>query len=80
MNQPVTGLPPRVRKLIGTVLMIVLVVVWALGAMGLAQGRVTTLPGFWQFLAYVILGTGWVFPAALIIRWMQKYDRRPDTL
>ncbi|HEY9214028.1 MAG TPA: DUF2842 domain-containing protein [Ancylobacter sp.] len=75
-----TGLPPRVRKLIGTVLMLVLVIVWALSAMALAQGRVTVLPGVWQFLAYLVLGIGWIFPAAWLIRWMQKYDRRQETL
>jgi len=74
------GLPPRVRKLIGTVLMIILVLVWALSAMALAQGRITVLPGYWQFLAYLVLGIGWIFPAAWLIRWMQKYDRRQETL
>ncbi|MDQ0510810.1 DUF2842 domain-containing protein [Ancylobacter amanitiformis] len=73
-------LPPRLRKFIGTVALVVLVVTWALGAMALAQGRVTTLPGFWQFVAYVILGTGWVLPAGWLIGWMLKYDRRPESL
>lgn len=66
----------RVRKLIGTVLMLVLVVVWALGAMALAQGRVTDLPWAWQTVSYVLLGTLWVIPAAVLIRWMEKPDRR----
>nr|WP_250152235.1 DUF2842 domain-containing protein [Ancylobacter radicis] len=73
-------MPPRLRKFIGTVAMLALVIVWALAAMALAQGRVTTLPGYAQFFAYVFLGIGWVIPAAFIIRWMQKYDRRPETL
>lgn len=66
----------RVRKLIGTVLMLVLVVVWALGAMALAQGRVTDLPWGWQTVSYVLLGTLWVIPAAFLIRWMERPDRR----
>jgi Ca2+/H+ antiporter len=74
------ALQPRLRKLIGTVLMIVLVLVWALGAMALAQGRVTALPGYLQFLAYVVLGLGWIVPAGLLIRWMLKDDVRPETL
>lgn len=73
-------LPPRLRKFIGTVLMIVLVLVWALGAMALAQGRVTELPGYLQFVAYIVLGLGWVVPAGLIIRWMSRDDVRPETL
>ncbi|MCS0496979.1 DUF2842 domain-containing protein [Ancylobacter mangrovi] len=78
-NAPV-GLSPRLRKFVGTVLMLVLVLVWALGAMALAQGRVTQLPGYLQFVAYVVLGFGWVFPAGLLIRWMLKHDRRQETL
>jgi len=80
MSQERTGMPPRLRKLVGTFLMVILVLGWALGAMGLAQGRVTTLPAFWQFVAYFILGIGWIVPAAVLIRWMVRYDRRPDTL
>lgn len=66
----------RVRKLIGTVLLLVLVVVWAIGAMALAQGRVTDLPAGWQTVSYVLLGILWVIPAAVLIRWMEKPDRR----
>lgn len=80
MSPPPSGLSARSRKFVGTVLMVFLVLGWALGAMALAQGRVTTLPAFWQFVAYVILGVGWIVPAGWLIRWMQKYDRRPDTL
>ncbi|MGA0562995.1 DUF2842 domain-containing protein [Ancylobacter sp. VNQ12] len=74
------GLSPRLRKFIGTVAMFVLVICWALGAMALAQGRVTTLPATWQFFAYVVLGVGWILPAGVLIRWMQKYDRKPENL
>lgn len=75
-----TGMPPRLRKLIGTVLMIMLVLGWALGAMALAQGRITVMPAYVQFFAYVFLGLGWIVPAGLLIRWMVKHDRRPETL
>lgn len=80
MSAAPSGLSPRLRKFIGTVLMVVLVLVWALGAMALAQGRVTVLPAYLQFVAYVILGIGWIFPAGVLVRWMQKHDRRQETL
>ncbi len=64
----------RTRKLIGTALMIVLVLGWALFFMGLAQGRVAQAHAFWQFLYYVIAGLGWVIPAALLIKWMSRPD------
>lgn len=77
---PTRGLSPRLRKFLGTVALLVLVIVWALMAMALAQGRVTTLPAYGQFIAYVILGAGWVLPAGVLVRWMLKHDRRPETL
>lgn len=68
-------MPQRLRKLIGTVLMLILVVVWALFAMAFAQGRVTELGWALQTLCYVLLGVLWVIPAAFLIRWMERPDR-----
>ncbi|MBN8918057.1 MAG: DUF2842 domain-containing protein [Rhizobiales bacterium] len=69
-------MPQRLRKLIGTVLMLVLVVFWALMAMALAQGRVTELHWALQTVCYVLLGSLWVLPAALIIGWMERPDKK----
>ena len=68
-------MPQRLRKLIGTVLLLSLMVFWALAAMAIAQGRVTELSGLVQTVAYVLLGTLWVIPAAFLIRWMERPDR-----
>lgn len=64
----------RTRKFIGTVLMVVLVLGWSLFFMSLAQGRVAESGRLWQMLYYVIAGLGWVIPAALLIKWMQRPD------
>jgi hypothetical protein len=64
----------RNRKLIGTVLMIVLVMGWSLFFMALAQGRIADAGRVWQALYYVVAGLGWVIPAGLLIRWMQRPD------
>lgn len=69
-------MPQRVRKLIGTVLMLALVVVWALGAMALAQGRVTELHWALQTVCYVLMGSLWVLPAGVLISWMERPDRK----
>lgn len=61
----------RTRKLIGTLAMLVLVIVYALAAMALAQGRITDAPGWLQTLLYAALGLAWVLPAMLMIRWME---------
>lgn len=69
-------MPQRIRKLIGTVLLLVLVVFWALMAMAFAQGRVTELHWALQTVCYVLLGVLWVIPAGLLIRWMERPDKR----
>ncbi|QRG05521.1 DUF2842 domain-containing protein [Xanthobacter dioxanivorans] len=69
-------MPQRLRKLIGTVLLLLLVVFWALSAMALAQGRVTELGWFLQLVCYVLLGALWVVPGGLLIWWMERPDKR----
>ncbi len=69
-------MPQRLRKFIGAVLLLALMVFWALGAMAVAQGRVTELHWALQTICYVLLGTLWVIPAAFIISWMEKGNRR----
>jgi hypothetical protein len=64
----------RTRKLIGTALLLAFVVVWALFAMSLAQGRVAALSGAMQAVVFVVLGLVWVLPAGLLIRWMSRPD------
>ncbi len=68
-------MPPRLRKLVGTVALVTLVVVWALFFMGLAQGRIQDAGRIWQLAYYVVAGMGWVLPAMLIIRWMERPAR-----
>ena len=64
----------RTRKLIGTVLMIVLVTGWSLFFMAVAQGRIAEAGRVWQALYYVIAGLGWVIPAGMLVKWMQRPD------
>jgi hypothetical protein len=62
----------RTRKLIGGVALLVLVIVWALAAMALAQSALTSINGWIAALYYVIAGLGWVLPAMPLVKWMQK--------
>lgn len=62
----------RTRKLIGTVALFALVIVWALLAMALAQSALTSINGLVATIYYVIAGLGWVLPAMPLIKWMQK--------
>jgi Protein of unknown function (DUF2842) len=67
-------MPIRLRKLIGAVLLIVLVVTWALIAMALAQSPAIKANGLIEVLYYVVAGLGWVLPAMPLIRWMSRPD------
>lgn len=65
----------RVRKLVGTVVMVTFVCTYALVAMALAVGRVQELPALAQTLVYIVLGLVWILPLMPLIRWMEKPDR-----
>ena len=66
------ALPIRLRKLIGAVALLALVIVWALLAMALAQSVLTSISGFVAVLYYVVAGLGWVLPAMPLVRWMSR--------
>jgi hypothetical protein len=65
-------MPVRLRKLIGTLLIIVLVILYALVATTIASYRLGQSP-WWVHLIY-FAGTGllWIIPAMFIIRWMER--------
>jgi Protein of unknown function (DUF2842) len=67
-------MPIRLRKLIGAFALIVLVVIWALLAMALAQSPAIKANGFVEVIYYVVAGLGWVLPGMLLVRWMSRPD------
>jgi hypothetical protein len=68
------SLPLRTRKLIGTVGLLVLVCVWGLISMALAQSVLTDINGWVAALYYVVAGLGWVLPAMPLVSWMSRPD------
>jgi hypothetical protein len=64
-------MPIRIRKLVGGIALIVLVVGWALLAMALAQLPVIKANAIVEAIYYVVAGLGWVLPAMPLIKWMQ---------
>ena len=67
-------MPVRLRKFLGAIMLIVLVVTWALLAMALAQSTLIKANGVVEVLYYAIAGLGWVLPAMPLIRWMSRAD------
>ena len=63
-------MPIRLRKFIGTIALIILVVMWALVAMALAQAPFIFDNMIASIAYYVIAGIGWVLPAMPIVSWM----------
>lgn len=65
----------RARKLIGTLALLLLVAVWALLTMALAQSVLTDINGFVAAIFYVVAGLGWVLPAMPLVAWMARPDK-----
>ena len=65
-------MPTRTRKLIGVFLLFVLVIVWSLLAMAIAQVPFIFGNPWLAGLYYAVAGIGWVLPAMPLVRWMQK--------
>jgi Protein of unknown function (DUF2842) len=68
---------PRIRKLIGTVALLALVIVWSLLAMALAQIVLVRANGVLDFAYYLVAGLGWVPLAMLLVSWMSRGEA-PD--
>lgn len=68
-------MPIRLRKFIGTVLLVVFVIIYVLIAMSVAATRLPGTSHLVQALYYAVAGLLWVLPAGLLIRWMARPDR-----
>lgn len=68
-------MPRRLRKFLGTVVILVFVLVYAVVAMALAESRVVDAPKLVQTLVYFLLGIGWVLPMLPLVRWMEGGSR-----
>jgi Protein of unknown function (DUF2842) len=69
---------PRTRKLIGTLVLLVMLTVYVLLAMAVAIVLQVNQVGQGGKLAYYVLaGLLWVLPAAGVIWWMQKSPPPP---
>lgn len=63
----------RNRKLVGTIVLVVGLAVYALVAMAVSV-RLPTWSGPVQAIYYAVAGLLWVLPAGLVITWMQRPD------
>ncbi len=68
-------MPIRLKKLIGTILLVALVIVYALAASAIAVGRLAESGPLVHLVFFVVSGLLWVLPAMAIIKWMQREAR-----
>ncbi|WP_020178399.1 DUF2842 domain-containing protein [Methylopila sp. M107] len=66
---------PRVKKLIGTVVLVVGVVTYALIVMMIGQFRLAQSGPGVQLAFFAFFGLIWIVPAAMLIRWMERVER-----
>ncbi|CFX46249.1 conserved exported protein of unknown function [Candidatus Filomicrobium marinum] len=65
----------RTRKLIGAIVLLVFLAIYALLALAVAIVlQVNTTSKFVELAFYVIAGLIWVIPAAFIVSWMSRSD------
>ncbi|MBN8957608.1 MAG: DUF2842 domain-containing protein [Rhizobiales bacterium] len=62
----------RIRKLIGTVVLMVLITLWALLAMVVAQAMLPTAGAALTALYYIAAGLGWLIFAMPLVAWMSR--------
>ena len=65
-------LSPSTKKLIGTLLTLVWLVVYALLAMGIGVRVLPHANGLVAFLFYALAGTLWIIPVGLLLPWMHR--------
>lgn len=68
----------RTRSLIGTIVMLAFIIVYAPLAMALADSRISQTPPAVQAILYALLGIAWIFPLMPLISWMGRNDGSPD--
>lgn len=69
-------MPVRLKKLIGTVLLIVIVILYAIVATAIASATLANASGWVQLLYFLLTGLVWILPAMVIIKWMETPPRR----
>jgi predicted membrane channel-forming protein YqfA (hemolysin III family) len=64
----------RSRKLLGTITLLLLLLIWSLAGVAAAQIPWLANSRLLQAIFYVVVGIGWVLPAMPIVSWMSRPD------
>ncbi|MFZ2100446.1 MAG: DUF2842 domain-containing protein [Oricola sp.] len=69
-------MPPRLKRFIGMLILLTLVILYALVATTVATYRLAESPWYIHLAFFALSGLLWVLPAMGVISWM---ERRPKT-
>ncbi len=69
-------MPVRLKKLLGTFVLLALVIVYAIFATDYASLYLGDAPGYVHLMYFLVTGLLWVVPAVFLIRWMEREPRR----
>ncbi|MBO0754773.1 MAG: DUF2842 domain-containing protein [Bradyrhizobiaceae bacterium] len=68
----------RLRKLVGSLALLVLIAIWIALSMAFASAVFRFENPFLAFIYYVVAGIGWVLPAMPLVSWMlRRHPERP---
>lgn len=65
-------MPVRLKKLIGSILIVVLAILYALVATTIAAAKLADASGWVHLIYFLVTGIFWVVPAIFLINWMMK--------
>jgi hypothetical protein len=69
------SLTPRIKKLIGTIVILLWIPIYALLAMRVGLAVLPEANPFLELLYYAIAGTAWIIPIGLMLPWMSREPR-----
>jgi hypothetical protein len=71
-------MPVRLKKLVGTLLLVGFVAVYAILATAYATLYLSASATYVHLLYFLATGILWIVPAMVVIRWMEGGPRRQD--
>jgi len=74
-GEPLRALSPRYKKLIGTIVIIIWVPIYALVAMRIGVDILPESNSLAALAYYAIAGTAWIIPIGLMLPWMSRDPR-----
>lgn len=64
----------RTRKFVGTVVLLLFLIAYAVVAMAFGASRIVGSSAIYEVTYYAVAGLAWVIPAGFLVRWMQRPD------